>query len=101
VSSFAGNQNRNTDADAKKLVNSVAVYEDDFNTLKVVADRFGVARNALLIDTEYAAVAYLRPFETWDLSTTGSSIRKQIETEWALEIRNPDAHAIIRDLTTS
>jgi hypothetical protein len=101
VSSFAGNQNRNADADAKKLVNSVAVYEDDFNTLKVVADRFGVARNALLIDTEYAAVAYLRPFETWDLSTTGSSIRKQIETEWALEIRNPDAHAIIRDLTTS
>jgi hypothetical protein len=101
VSSFAGNQNRNADASEKKLVNSVAVYEDDFNTLKVVADRFGVARNALLIDTEYAAVAYLRPFETWDLSTTGSSIRKQIETEWALEIRNPDAHAIIRDLTTS
>lgn len=101
VSSFAGNQNRNVDADAKKLVNSISVYEDDFNTLKVVADRFGVSRNALLIDTEYAAIAYLRSFDTWDLAKTGSSNRKQIETEWALEVRNPLAHGAIRDLTTS
>lgn len=101
VSSFAGNQNRNVDASAKKLVNSISVYEDDFNTLKVVADRFAVSRNAVLLDTEYAAIAYLRDFDTWDLATTGSSIRKQIEVEWALEMRNPDAHAIVRDLTTS
>jgi hypothetical protein len=101
VSGFAGNQNRNVDASAKKLVNSISVYEDDFNTLKVVADRFGVSRNALLIDTEYAAVAYLRAFDTWDLAVTGSSIRKQIECEWTLEMRNPNAHAIIRDLTTA
>jgi hypothetical protein len=77
------------------------VYEDDFNTLKVVADRFGVSRNALLIDTEYMAVAYLRPFDTWDLAKTGSSTRAQIETEWCLEMRNPNAHAIVRDLTTA
>lgn len=101
VSGFAGNQNRNVDADAKKLVNSISVYEDDFNTLKVVADRFGVSRNALLIDTEYMAIAYLRSFDTWDLATTGSSMRKQIECEWALEVRNASAHAIVRDLTTS
>lgn len=101
VSGFAGNQNRNVDAKEKRLVNSISVYEDDFNTLKVVADRFGVSRNAVLLDTEYAAIAYLRPIDTWDLATTGSSLRKQIETEWALEVRNPDAHAIIRDLTTS
>jgi hypothetical protein len=100
-STFAGNQNRNVDASAKKLVNSISVYEDDFTTMKVVADRFGVARNALLIDTEYAAIAYLRDIDQWDLATTGSSIRKQIEVEWALEVRNPDAHGIIRDLTTS
>lgn len=101
VSGFAGNQNRNVDASAKKLVNSISVYEDDFNTLKVVADRFGVSRNALLIDTEYAAIAYLRAFDTWDLAVTGSSMRKQIECEWTLEMRNPNAHAIIRDLTVS
>ena len=101
VSGFSGNQSRNVDAKEKKLTNSVTVYEDDFNTLKVVANRHGVARNALLIDPEYAKVAYLRPFEQWDLAVTGSSMRKQIEVELALEMSNPNAHAIVRDLTTA
>lgn len=101
VSGFAGNQTRESDAAGKKLVNSISVYEDDFNTLKVVADRFSVSRNAYLLDTEYAKIAYLRDFDTWDLAKTGSSVRKQIEVEWTLEVCNPDAHAIIRDLTTS
>jgi hypothetical protein len=101
VSGFPGNQTRNVDADEKKLVNSISIYEDDFNTLKVVADRFCVSRNATLIDTEYMKIAYLRPFSQWDLAVIGSSMRKQIEVEWALEVCNPDAHAIIRDLTTS
>lgn len=101
ASGFSGNVSRNTDASGKKLINSISVYEDDFNTLKIVPDRFGVARNAVLVDTDYMAIAYLRPFETWDLATTGSSIRKQVETEWALQVSNPKAHGIIRDLTTS
>lgn len=101
ASGFSGNQTRNTDADEKKLVNSITIYEDDFNTLKVVCDRFCLSRNATLLDTEYAKIAYLRAFEQWDLAVTGSSMRKQLESEWALEVSNPDAHAIIRDLTTS
>jgi hypothetical protein len=101
VSGFPGNQTRNVDADDKKLVNSISIYEDDFNTLKIVADRFSVSRNAVLIDTEYMKIAYLRPFSQWDLAVIGSSMRKQIEVEWALEVCNRDAHAIIRDLTTS
>lgn len=101
ASGFAGNQNRNVDASEKKLINSVKVYEDDFNTLKIVADRQAVSRNAVLIDTEYMKVAYLRSFDQWDLAKTGSSTRKQIEAEWALEVGNPAAHGIIRDLTTS
>lgn len=101
ASGFSGNQNRNVDASEKKLVNSISVYEDDFNTLKIVTDLFGVTRNAVLIDTEYMKIAYLRSFDTWNLAKTGSSDRKQIECEWALEVCNPAAHGIIRDLTTS
>lgn len=101
VSGFPGNQTRDSKASDKKIVNSIMVYEDDFNTMKVVADRFSRSRDALLLDTEYAKVAYLRPFDTWDLAKTGSSIRKQVETEWTLEVCNPDAHGIIADLTTS
>lgn len=101
ASGFAGNQSRMVDASEKKLVNTISVYEDDFNTLKVVADRFSVSRNAYLIDPEYAKIAYLRDFDTFDLAVTGSSLKKQIEVEWCLEMSNPDAHAIVRDLTTS
>lgn len=101
ISGFAGNQTRDSKASDKKIVNSIQVYEDDFNTLKVVADRFSRSRDALLLDTEYAKLAYLRPFDTWDLAKTGSSIRKQVETEWTLEVCNPAAHGIVADLTTS
>lgn len=101
ASGFAGNTNRNMDSADKRIVNSISVYEDDFNTLKVVPDRFSVSRNAVLIDPEHMKIANLRGMESWDLAITGSSFRKQIETEWTLEVTNPDAHAIIRDLTTS
>lgn len=101
VSSFSANQNRNMDAKDKKLINSVGVYEDDFLTLKIVADRFSVSRNVYMIDLDYVKIAYLRSFDTWDLAKTGSSRRKQIEVEWSLEVCNPAAHGIIRDLTTA
>lgn len=101
ASGFAGNQTRQVDAGDKKLINTISVYEDDFNTLKVVPDRFSRSRDAVLIDPEYMKIAYLRDFDTWDLAKTGSSIRKQVEVEWTLEMCNPDAHAIVRDLTTS
>lgn len=101
ISGFGGNATRQIQASEQALVNSVDVYEDDFNKMKVVPNRFGLARNVILWDLDYAKIAYLRPFETWDLATTGSSIRKQMEVEWALEVCNPAAHGIIRDLTTS
>lgn len=101
ASGFSGNSNRNMDSSDKKIINSIKVYEDDFNTLKIVADRQAISRNAVLIDTEYMKLAYLRSFDTWDLAKTGSSTRKQIEVEWALEVCNPAAHGIVRDLTTA
>jgi hypothetical protein len=101
ASTFSGNQNRNMDAKDKKLVNSISVYEDDFSTLKVVANRQATTRNALGLDLEYAKVAYLRSWDTWSLAKTGDSERKQVLCELALEVCNPNAHFIIRDLTTS
>lgn len=101
VSTFPGNQSRWVTANEKALINSIDVYEDDFNKLKIVANRFALARNVVLWDTEQAKIAYLRPFEQWDLGSRGSSMEKQIEVEWALEVTNPKAHGVIRDLTTS
>lgn len=101
ISGFPGNVTRHVTASEQTLINSIDVYEDDFNKLKVVPNRFALARNAVMWDLDNAKIAYLRAFDTWDLAVTGSSLRKQIEVEWALEVCNPAAHGIIRDLTTS
>lgn len=101
VSAFSGNVTRHVTADEKKLINSIDVYEDDFNKLKVVPNVFAVSRNALLIDPEYAKVAYLRGFKTEDLAKTGDSIKKHILAEWTLEVCNPLAHGLVADLTTA
>ena len=101
LSGFSGNATRHVTASEQKLINSIDVYEDDFNKLKVVPNRFALTRNVVLWDLEMAKIAYLRAFDTWDLAKTGDSIRKQILTEWTLEVCNPAAHGIIRDLTTS
>jgi hypothetical protein len=101
VSGFPANVTRHVTASEQTLINSIDVYEDDFNKLKVVPNRFALARNAILWDLDNAKIAYLRAFDTWDLAVTGSSLRKEIEVEWALEMCNPAAHGIVRDLTTS
>jgi len=38
---------------------------------------------------------------TTELAKTGDSQKKQILTEWTLEVRNEKAHGLIADLTTS
>lgn len=101
ASGFAGNQNRNIDSSEKKIINSIMVYEDDFNVMKVVPDRFSRSRDVFLIDPEQAKLAYLDDFDVQDLAKTGDSIRKLITCEWTLEVCSPAAHGIIADLTTS
>lgn len=100
ASTFAGNQTRHVTASAKELINSIKVYEDDFNNLKIVPNRFAVSRNALLIDPEMASINYLRPFKTTRLAKTGDSESTQIVCEWTMEVKNPLAHGAIFDLTT-
>ncbi len=56
------------------------------------------SRDALLLDPEYAALAYLRPFQTNDLAKTGDSEKTQILAELTLEVRNEAAHGGIFDI---
>lgn len=98
ASGFAGNQNRNIDADSKKIIYAIDVYTTDFHTLKIVPDRFCSTRDAYLIDPEYAKVAYLDSFKTEDLAKTGDAKRKHIVAEWTLEMSSNGAHGVVADL---
>jgi hypothetical protein len=56
-------------------------------------------RDALVLDPEYAALAYLRPFATNELARTGDSDKTQILAELTLEVRNEAAHGGAYDLS--
>ena len=54
---------------------------------------------AFVLDPEYAAVAYLRPFQTIELAKNGDSDRTQLLVEYTLEVKNEAAHGIAADLS--
>ena len=107
VSGFAGVAAQRYMAPSEKpttIVGAADVYLSDFGTLSVVPNRFMTADSgdggevAFVLDPEYAAVAYLRPFQTNELAKTGDSEKTQLLVEYTLEVKNEAAHAIIADL---
>jgi hypothetical protein len=101
VSSFAGIAAQRYMAPGDQpttIIGAADVYMSDFGTLSVTPDRFIRTRDAFLIDPEYAAVAYLRPFQTNDLAKTGDSEKTQLLAEFTLEMRNEAAHGLVADL---
>jgi hypothetical protein len=80
------------------IVGAADVYMSDFGTMSVVPNRFMRVREALVLDPEYAALAYLRPFQTNELAKTGDSENTQLLAEVTLEVKNEAAHGIIADL---
>lgn len=83
------------------IIGAADVYMSDFGTINVVPDRFMRTRDALLLDPEYAALAYLRPFQTTELAKAGDSDKTQLLAEFTLEMRNEAAHGGIYDLDAS
>lgn len=107
VSGFAGIAAQRYEAPknaATTIIGAADVYLSDFGTLSVVPNRFMTADTndngevAFVLDPEYAAVAYLRPFQTNELAKTGDSEKTQLLVEYTLEVKNEKAHAIIADL---
>jgi hypothetical protein len=101
MSTFTGRGTPMEDAKSKKIVATVDVYESDFGTLKVVANRFSRARDALILQSDMWALATLRNMKTIPLAVTGDSVRHQIITEYTLESRNEKSSGGVFDLTTS
>lgn len=101
VSSFAGiaAQRYMAPSDAPTtIIGAADVYLSDFGSVSVVPNRFMRSRDAFVLDPEYAAVAYLRPFATNELARAGDSDKTQILAELTLEMRNEAAHGLVADL---
>jgi hypothetical protein len=104
VSAFTGlaqhRYNSNTGGDVTILAGA-DLYQSDFGVLQIVPNRFMRTRDALVLDPEYAALAYLRPFQTIELAKSGDSEKTQILAELTLEVKNEAAHGGIFDLSAS
>jgi hypothetical protein len=87
-----------TGAEPTTIVAAAGAYLSDFGLISIVPDRFMRSTDALVLDPEYAALAYLRPFQTNDLAKTGDSERTQLLCELTLEMRQEKAHGGIFDI---
>lgn len=104
VSSFSGIAGLRFNVDGAKpsaIIGAADIYVSDFGNVSIVPSRFQRERDAFVVDPEYAAVSYLRNFQTNELAKTGDSQKKMILVEYALKVRTEKAHGGIYDLTTS
>lgn len=78
----------------------VSVYESDFGVCRVVLSRWVPRDSVLLLDSSRIDVLPLsgRSFQYKPLAATGDSESGQAIGEYTLELRNENAHGLIRNL---
>ena len=101
MSGFTGNATRWKGAADKQLVAAIDIYSSDFGDVEIIPNRFSRAREALVLQKDLWATAYLRPVTMMELSKTGDSERRLLLAEYALESRNEAGSGMVADLTTS
>ncbi len=78
----------------------VSVYESDFGVCRVVLSRWVPRDTVLMLDSSRIDVLPLsgRSFQYKPLAATGDSESGQVLGEYTLEMRNENAHGLIRNL---
>ena len=109
ISGFTGNATRMKTAEDKKLMAAIDLYDSDFGELQIIPDRFcrpilggsDTTGDLWVIQKDMLALATLRPVGIESLAKTGDSDRRQILTEFTLEVRNQKACGAVFDLSIS
>lgn len=104
VSGFSGILTNNIFQQAggqAKIVAAADAYVSDFGTLKVIPSRFNRDRTVCVLDMNYWAIAYLRPFQSLQLAVTGDSSQRMILAEYCLVSRNEAASGKVVDCATA
>jgi len=110
LSGFTGGSTRFDQAEDRRLVTSIDVYESDFGTLQVAPNRFirnnnataaKKGQDALILEMDYWAVAFLRDFTLQTPAQTADADQRFMVVEYTLESRNEAASGLVTDLSTS
>ena len=108
-------QSTRSDRASRTIYATADVYVSNYGTLYVVPSRHMerimptdatngtplLRHNVFLIDPEYLKVAYMRPWQQFDLAKTGDNIRRQLVVVWTLEVCNRQAHGAVVNRTQS
>ena len=100
-SQLTGNSTRFYELKSGELNASISVYRSDYGPLKIVMDRFQRERDMFLINPDYVGIRTLEPMQTQDLAVTGLTKKKQLWTNFTLEVSNEKAHGVLSDLLTA
>jgi len=101
ASGFAGIATKTysqTEATPAAIIGAADVYVGEFGTYSIVPNRFQRDRDAWVLDFEYVAIVYLRPFQVKDLAKTGDAEKKLMLAEWGLKVYTDYAHGMVADL---
>ena len=98
ASTFAGNSTRMIEAGDKKLVAAIDVYSGDFASVRIMPNRFMRTRDALVVNTDMWAIAWLRPIRMVELAQTGDAQKRLLIGEYTLEAKNEAGSGLIADL---
>jgi len=103
INQFVGTTDRSYAANEQRLTDGIGVYESDFGVCRVMLSRWVPADTVLLLDSSRLEVLPLinRSFHYKPLAATGDSVTGQLIGEYTLEMRNENAHALIRGLNTT
>ena len=92
---------KNVTADAKKIVNSVDVYESPFGVMKLVLSHVmntSLANQIFALEIAKFRKAWLRPIKKKDLAASGDSSKYLIVAEVTLESLNEKASGVVKNL---
>jgi hypothetical protein len=94
---------RKYDGSDSRFRDLVGVYESDFGVCRVILSRWMPADSVLLLDSSRVDVLPLagRSFHYKPLASSGDKEVGQVIGEYTLELRNENAHGVIRGLATS
>jgi hypothetical protein len=98
ISTFTGRSTTQVLVGKTEVVSTIDVIATDFGRIKVAPSRWLAVDVGLLIDPDYAAVAFFRAFRQFLMARVGDAETRMIVCEWGVEMRNPLAHVLFNGI---
>ncbi len=102
INSFIS-QSRQYQPEDNNFRNLVSVYESDYGVCRVILSRWAPPNSVILLDSSRLEVMPLRgrSFGFKPLAATGDSVSGQVLGEYTLELKNENAHGVIKNLAVT